>query len=137
MKNLAFAALAGFMLTTGAKAQTADQTPVPVAPSQPPTHDASSYVDGNWTLPTPEQIKAGWPTRAQKDGVEGRVTLDCSIAPDGRLASCDHPVDSPPGYGFGVAAIKLYFKFAHLDPASVTGGLNANSRRKFDVVFAD
>jgi len=103
MKNLALAALAGLMLTTGAKAQTADQTPIRVTtffqPPATPTHDASSYVDGNWTVPTPEQINAAWPPRAQMDDIEGRVTLDCSIAPNGRLASVDIIDESPRGYG--------------------------------------
>jgi len=140
MKSLAFAALGSLLLATSAESQTADQAPVPIAPSPLPplpTHDASSYVEGDWTVPTPEQIKAFWPARAQKDGVEGRVTLDCAIAPNGKLASCDRPVDSPAGYGFGQAAIKAYFKFAHVDPASITGGLVAYSRHKFDVVFAN
>lgn len=140
MKNLAFAALTGLVLATSAEAQTANQTPIPVPYSRGatvPMHAEDSYVDGNWTVPTPEQMKAAWPAKAQKDDVEGRVTIDCAVAPNGGLSSCDILAENPRGYGFGAAAVKIYFKFAHVDPASVTGGLKPYSRRKFDVIFSD
>ena len=72
-----------------------------------------------------------YPDRAANDEVEGTVTIDCAINSSGRVTSCDILSENPKGYGFGAATVKLFIKYAHVDPGSVDGQLQEGARKKF------
>lgn len=57
--------------------------------------------------PTPESLRAVWPTEAWKRGRDGRATINCLVAPSGSLYDCAVLSESPSGENFGVAAIAL------------------------------
>ena len=61
-----------------------------------------------WTQgPTPRQIGDAYPRDAYKAGRGGSVTLRCRELSDGRVDRCTVLDETPPGEGFGRAALKL------------------------------
>lgn len=48
-----------------------------------------------------------YPERAQGLHVEGKTTIKCTLPENGRLTDCVVLSESPAGYGFGDAAIKM------------------------------
>lgn len=68
----------------------------------------------NWSqLPTAARVAALFPEKATAAGVrEGRAVLDCQVAIHGHLVSCRVDEETPPGLGFGDAALKLSAGFA-------------------------
>lgn len=114
--------------------------PVPPVPSGPPhasaPNHAGSYIAGNWTYPSSESAANAYPEKALQDEVEGRVTIDCAVDASGKLTSCDVVSETPLGYGFGAATVKIFLEGAYVDPASVQGGVVSGCRRKFTYVWA-
>jgi len=47
-----------------------------------------------------------YPDAAMRDGIEGSVFLLCVVIADGRIG-CAVQSETPPGYGFGEAAMQL------------------------------
>jgi protein TonB len=93
-------ALAAALTATGAPAQT---------------------VPANWLeRPTPAAIQAFYPPAALKQRVHGRVVLTCAISVDGWAQACQVISETPPGYGFGDAAIKVV-RVARLSPMTIDG----------------
>lgn len=70
------------------------------------TPDASPYVGAVvWVQrPTARRVWELYPQRALRDGVGGRVQLDCTVQADFTLR-CVVASESPPGEGFGRAAL--------------------------------
>jgi protein TonB len=58
-------------------------------------------------LPLSGDYMRSFPTRARLEHIGGLATVRCTIAFDGRLTDCVVLSESPPGYGFGPAAIDL------------------------------
>lgn len=56
-------------------------------------------------LPTPEQLATVWPAGAS--ATEGRVVLSCTVSHEGLTSDCRVQTETPPGAGFGEAALKL------------------------------
>lgn len=97
----------------------------------------------SWTLPTPpssgdfvrpkalakpggpDMVKA-YPGKAVSDELSGRGVIVCQLTASGRLESCVVEDETPPGFGFGKAALSLAprFRFATTDAdgKSVVGG---------------
>jgi TonB family protein len=57
--------------------------------------------------PTVADIAAAYPARARAAGVGGQVELTCEMARDGHPRDCAALKETPGGYGFGAAAVKL------------------------------
>lgn len=96
------------------------------AASDPPGSPAAGRVV--WTtVPDGAQLGAHYPKRAAEAGVEGRSTLECTIADDGALSGCRVAAESPPDLGFGQAALELapLFRARTTD----TAGGSATGRR--------
>jgi hypothetical protein len=76
--------------------------------------------------PTGEDVARVYPLQAQRQNVEGRVVILCSVTGEGRLEVCTANAEAPLGFGFGQAALKLAPKFQMAlklsDGASVEGG---------------
>jgi TonB family protein len=58
-------------------------------------------------LPNAEQMRAVYPAFAMEHAVEGRVTLACQAGAGGAMRNCSVAAESPQGFGFGEAALKL------------------------------
>ncbi len=70
--------------------------------------------------PTPEDLRAVYPTKALKAGVGGRATIECEVATDGLLRNCVVLKDDPAGMNFGAAALALTLQF-RFKPATRNG----------------
>lgn len=77
------------------------------APQAPSSGGALGVGDVSWARePNARDFARFFPDRALDDGQSGNVTLSCIIGGSGRLA-CSVASESPPGYGFGQAAIGI------------------------------
>jgi protein TonB len=82
-------------------------TAPPLTASVPTVERAASIRQGSvvWAQrPTARRISELYPERAGRDGVGGRVELDCSVRTNLSLA-CSVSSESPAGVGFGRAAL--------------------------------
>jgi TonB family protein len=73
--------------------------------SKPPPADVTLKMQG--AEDDVEQMVAVWPKDAYQGRYDGRVTLRCRIDIHGLAESCDVAYESPPGHGFGKAALEL------------------------------
>lgn len=90
-----------------ASSNPAPSTPLPVAPQPTAPQRITAVRQGSvvWSSrPTARRISELYPDRAGRDGVGGRVELDCSVRSDLGLA-CSVASESPAGLGFGRAAL--------------------------------
>jgi protein TonB len=67
----------------------------------------------DWTsLPSQADIERAHPPRARANNVEGGAALDCAVTATGSLKDCQIISESPEGWGFGEATLKLAPLFA-------------------------
>jgi TonB family protein len=66
--------------------------------------------------PDGADMSSFYPARAARHDINGRARIKCVVAADGRLADCRVLSESPPGEGFGAAAVALSSKFRLLPP---------------------
>lgn len=92
------------------------ETPEPQPPATPTVIDSPSWV----SRPTAAQLLNAYPRRALGNEVAGSATLRCVVSASGAMASCSVASESPGGYGFGDAAMRLtpYFR---INPRTVDG----------------
>jgi TonB family protein len=57
--------------------------------------------------PSAEDMKAAWPVEAARSGKPGKVVLRCEVDPQGLLQKCAVLSETPPGLGFGGAALMI------------------------------
>lgn len=55
-------------------------------------------------------------------GVSGEATVGCQLRPDGRLTRCVVVHESPPGQGFGAAAVRVAQRGRVQQPSPADGG---------------
>lgn len=94
---------------------------------------AAQAADGPQWLQAPNAnaIAKAFPAVAQAMSVDGRVTLTCQSAPDGRMQACEVMAESPPGLGFGQVALDASRQFRIRPPskgASTAGTLRIPMR---------
>jgi periplasmic protein TonB len=58
-------------------------------------------------MATPDESDRYYPERAAKAHVSGVARLDCQVASTGDLSGCKVVSESPTGFGFGQAALKM------------------------------
>ena len=97
----------------------------PAAAQAPATQAALIAVatakDTTWMqLPRSGDYMRSFPTRARLEHVGGRATIRCTITFNGRLTDCRVLSETPPGYGFGPAAIDLAHHM-RITPATNSG----------------
>ncbi len=61
--------------------------------------------------PSPEDLYAVFPSAAVERGIDGKAVMECEIALDGSLRACSVVSETPPGIGFGAAALALAPQF--------------------------
>jgi TonB family protein len=70
--------------------------------------------------PSPEDINAVFPVAGVKAGAHGKVTIACEVSVLGVLENCTVVSETPPGLGFGGAALMLAKSFL-MKPATRDG----------------
>ena len=70
--------------------------------------------------PTPEDLLAVFPTEAFKRGIGGKGIINCVVTAQGALTDCVTLEETPPGAGFGGAAVALTPQFL-MKPAKKNG----------------
>ncbi len=107
MTLLAALLVLGLTAAAGALAQ-------PVEPAPPALGPA-------WTAaPTITDLKAVYPPQARQQHVEGTVILTCKVTATGDLQNCAVVKETPPGAGFGKAALALAPKY-RMNPKAADG----------------
>lgn len=82
-----------------------------IQPTLPPP-PARVIRDPNWLLlPSDAELAAAYPPRALALNKSGDVTLHCAVTAAGVLTACLVVSETPVGYGFGDAALKLSKRF--------------------------
>ena len=80
----------------------------------------------NWVArPSGQDLAAVYPRAAKRARLGGRATLACTVTAQGVLVDCTAKDETPPGAGFGEAALKLAPKFrmsGHSGPGPFKGG---------------
>jgi protein TonB len=71
--------------------------------SAPPTAAQPHWLK----QPSSADMAAVYPLKGARLGHYGRVTLSCTVQPDGSLARCDVLAEDPGDEGFADAALKL------------------------------
>lgn len=66
----------------------------------PPAHRPPHWAEA----PSSDDVEAVWPKGVT---VSGRVVLRCDVSASGHMKRCIVTEESPPGMGFGTAALKL------------------------------
>ena len=61
--------------------------------------------------PTSQDLAGVYPTAAAKRGVDGSASISCQLSVEGFLQKCVVASESPPGLGFGQAALQLAPQF--------------------------
>ena len=73
-----------------------------------PDYSLPSHTNPNWlVVPSQDDIARVYPSQAQKQKVGGNVVITCMVDPDGYLADCVVDSETPPGLGFGNAALEI------------------------------
>lgn len=91
----------------------------------------SGATAGTWSFPTGEEMAASYPPDAVEDRVDDTVMIYCQLAPNGSLSSCQVLADLRPKYGFGKATANLFVGYSHVDPATVSGGIQPGAYHLF------
>ena len=113
----------GETVAEGSTITLVDSVPEPVehappvkATPQPP----AVITNPRWERqPSAEQLMRAYPDRALRAEAGGRVSLNCLVQPNGRVADC-RVTNETPGYGFGEAAQRLTRHF-QISPRTVDG----------------
>ncbi len=105
--------------------------PLPAHPEPMPAEMARRYAQARWTYPNTDQMSASYPPRARGQGFSALVKIECAIMTDGHLGECTIIKEDAPGYGFGVATVRPFVKFAHVAPDTVEGGIKPGDYKVF------
>lgn len=110
-------------------------TPIPVAVDPPPAPPTPSVITNPRWLERPDarDFARYYPDRALEREQEGRVTLDCVVAADGRIA-CTVTSEEPAGWGFGEAALRIS-RFFRMAPATQDGVPTSGGRVRVPIRF--
>jgi TonB family protein len=97
--------------------------PAAVAPAQ----RVSVITQPDWLArPSAKDLTELYPKDAAKNKVEGSATIKCTVDASGALVNCSAIAETPPGAGFGAAAVAMSAKFKmrpmSKDGAPVSGG---------------
>lgn len=84
--------------------------------SPPPAVNKPDWV----RRPTDEEVADYYPLAAARDGLEGQATIQCAVTRMGTLEQCLILSETPPGAGFGQAAVAMAPGF-RMTPMTVNG----------------
>jgi TonB family protein len=90
-------------------------------PPLAPSFILPGHVDPDWKVkPTAVDVARVYPAAANASKVSGKVTMSCVADIDGFLTECTIQTETPPGYGFGNAALEIS-AYMQMRPASNFG----------------
>jgi len=119
--------------TPGPSAEQMAQVASPPAPTAPPGN--LSFENPTWDRkPSGDDVARYYPDRALRQEVDGRATISCSVKANGTVTGCVVVSESPEGYGFGDAAIKLSSRF-RMKPKRVDGSPVEGGTVRIPIVF--
>jgi TonB family protein len=81
----------------------------------------------------PNSVLDVWPRAAREAGVSGSVVLRCQPQPNGAMGDCDVVEETPTGWGFGDAALKLV-RYYRASPRYINQ-VQPGDRATFTVAF--
>ncbi len=85
---------------------------IPVSFSTPTSVEMANCTNPDWRIkPTARQLLAGWPAEAAKRRQGGKALMECVVSIQGALRDCTVVSETPPGLGFGHAAVALSSQF--------------------------
>ncbi len=110
-------------------------TSIPVAIDPPPSPPTPSVITNPQWLerPSGRDFARYYPERALQREQEGRVSLDCIVSADGRIA-CTVTAEDPQGWGFGEAALRISRHF-RMAPATQDGVPTSGGRVRVPIRF--
>lgn len=85
-----------------------EAAPIAVTPAAAPPPMADPFATPEWAARAPgaEDIMRVYPTKALREAVEGIAYLNCTVTGSYYL-DCVEGTETPPGYGFGPAALEI------------------------------
>lgn len=89
------------------------------------------FIEG----PTSRQIADAAPAAARRARVDGMVTLRCIIGLDSRLENCRVVSETPPGMGFGEAAVRVATSRFRFSPPTRNGRPVAGTEMPLGIQF--
>jgi len=117
--------------TAKALGEAAETGDIPPPPSWDPPR---LVIGGTWTLPAASELDPVWPVAARVNGFEGMPLIQCSVTREGRATGCDALfVTVAKADAAAVAAV--YDAQAHVDPATVPGGIKTGAKIYFVARF--
>lgn len=98
------------------------------------TPAAAQDREADWLRrPTPEMLREVFPSEALRRAKSGSATIACTITTQGILRDCAVLSETPPGFGFGAAAVALTPQFV-FRPA-LRGGKPIEAVARFPIRF--
>lgn len=109
------------MPTRGTGAQVApDTAPSPLGPP-PNNFTAPSHSEPSWLVrPTEDNLARVYPSEALRQHLNGQALLKCTVDTEGYLFDCEVRQETPPGVGFGNAALEIT-AYMRMNPATSQG----------------
>ncbi len=110
--------------------------PAPTAAPAPAATPARPLPPGEvrWAQrPSARVVSRSYPRRALRDGIDGSVTLNCTVLPNLSL-SCSVASESPAGMGFGAAALTIVRSY-RAEAQLSNGAPAAGSRARVPIMF--
>jgi TonB family protein len=109
--------------------------PVGAVDSTPAPQRAVVITRPDWaSLPSSDDVERYYPERAARMGQGGKATISCVVDEKGLLVDCALVSETPPGEGFGEAALRMSRLF-RMKPKTVDGQPVTGAQVRIPIAF--